>query len=714
MQNQQSSTILTPLFTPRTSQLLISALLVAFATGFSGSAAAQNGSNPRAEAVLLEMNQAFKKVDKARLTALLPQVRGHELEPWAAYWELKARLEEASSAEVQDFLTRFAGTYQDDRLRNDWLLLLGQRRDWSNFAAEYPKFRMRDDKEVRCYALLIDHLQGTTGLTGVTPIERGLEIRKNWYAQRDADDGCNLAADRLIKDPNTFNTGMTAQDAWRKARLAMEVNRPRAARNALQIVSLEVANQVSEIQADPLKFLKRRATAVGTERKEAELLALIRLAASNPDGAATELDAKWSVQLTAEQRNWAWGAIGKQAAQSLNSQASSYFANVSKDTDLNDDTLGWKVRAALRTANTSSSPQWAMVLSAVNAMSDDARKDATWTYWKARALKAAAQVRIAKNAVRTDAPTVQVEMQDANTLFESIASVRGFYEQLALEELGRKITVPERPVPLTTLEKDAVRQNPGLKRALLAIAIGLRPEGVREWNYSTNLTNGSGQAGSMNDRELLAAAQLACEREVWDRCINTSERTKTVIDFEQRFPMPHQKAVVKRSADINLDPAYVYGLIRQESRFVTDARSGVGASGLMQVMPATARWTAKKIGLTTFTADQINDRDTNIAIGTGYLKLVLDDFGGSMPLAAAAYNAGPGRPRTWRNGPQMEAAVWAENVPFAETRDYVKKVLSNTTNYAAILTGKPQSLKNRLGMVGPREAGVTDINTDLP
>ena len=128
-----------------------------------------------------------------------------------------------------------------------------------------------------------------------------------------------------------------------------------------------------------------------------------------------------------------------------------------------------------------------------------------------------------------------------------------------------------------------------------------------------------------------------------------------------------------------------------------DARSGVGASGLMQVMPATARWTAHKIGMTGFTPDQLNDRDTNIAIGTGYLKLVLDDFDGSMPLAAAAYNAGPGRPRAWRNGPVMEAAIWAENVPFSETRDYVKKVLANTTNYAAILTGQPQSLKARLG-----------------
>ncbi|HEX2546091.1 MAG TPA: lytic transglycosylase domain-containing protein, partial [Ramlibacter sp.] len=182
----------------------------------------------------------------------------------------------------------------------------------------------------------------------------------------------------------------------------------------------------------------------------------------------------------------------------------------------------------------------------------------------------------------------------------------------------------------------------------------------------------------------------------------------------QRFPTPFRDAVVRRSREINLDPAYVYGLIRQESRFVTDARSHVGASGLMQVMPATARWTANKIGMRGFTVDQLNERDTNIAIGTGYLKLVLDDFAGSMPMAAAAYNAGPSRPRNWRNGPVMEGAAWAENVPFTETRDYVKKVLANTTFYAAMLTGQPQSLKARLGLIGPRDSTQPTPNTELP
>ena len=241
----------------------------------------------------------------------------------------------------------------------------------------------------------------------------------------------------------------------------------------------------------------------------------------------------------------------------------------------------------------------------------------------------------------------------------------------------------------------------------------MRPEGVREWNYSTNLH----VRGGMDDRGLLAAADLACQHEVWDRCINTSERTRTVIDSEQRFPMPFKAAVVARAQQIGLDPAFVYGLIRQESRFIMDAKSTVGASGLMQIMPATARWTAKKIGITNFQPQDINQRDTNIAIGTAYLKLVLDSFNGSMPMASAAYNAGPGRPRAWRGqsgDPVMEAAIWAENIPFNETRDYVKKVLANTTNYAALLTGQPQSLKARLGTVGPKDATAPEQGLDLP
>jgi soluble lytic murein transglycosylase len=579
-------------------------------------------------------------------------------------------------------LSQYAGTYAEDRLRNDWLLQLGRQREWSTFAQEYSRFRMNDDREVRCYALANEPL--------LSKPETPAELKRLWYAFRDTEDGCTYTADKLYDLKR-----IDSLDVWRKARLAMDSNRPRVAQLALNIESSEMGKQAILIHAEPQRYLDKHILAITKRRKELAVLALIRVANADPDKAAQLIEKKWGLMLTKEEHNWVWAVIGKQAAQKLQDNAHSYFNKVSRNQDLNDDLLIWKTRAALRNGD------WKAVISAVDAM-DNAKQDPTWVYWKARG-------QLALSAGTTSAATDPVRTE-ATAALQSIAGVKGFYEQLAMEELGQAITVPAKPAALTQPEKTAAAQNAGLQRALTALGLGLRSEGNREWNYTTNLHT----SGGMSERELLAAADFACSKQVWDRCINTSDRTKSQIDFDQRFPMPLKETVLRKSKDVQLDPAYVYGLIRQESRFITDARSVVGASGLMQVMPATAKWTAKKIGLTNFQPQQINDQEINVAIGTGYLKLVLDEFDGSMPLAAAAYNAGPSRSRNWRKGPVLEAAIWAENIPFTETRDYVKKVLSNTTNYAAIITGQPQSLKARLGTVGPRNAQAPAENTDLP
>jgi len=633
---------------------------------------------PKADEVLLDMSSAFQKGQSKRLTELLPLAKGHVLEPWAAYWELRARLDSASADEISDFLNRYQGSYQEDRLRNDWLLLLGQRRDWSRFAVVAPNFRMNDDHEVRCYTLAMEQILAGTDLSS--------EVKAQWYRQKDSGLGCALAAEKHFAARH-----LSSADIWHKARLALEARQLKATRLAVDIVAPEAAAALAELTQNPARFLSRQPPSSKPLTQELAVLALVRLADSSPEGAAAALETHWSRHLSAPQRAWAWGAIGKQSAQNLSDDALGYFSKASP-AGMSDDQLGWRTRATLRRN------QWSDALAAIEAMSPEHASQPVWRYWRARALL---------QPGRSEA-----DQQQARQLLQGIASVRGFYEMLAQEALGLSITPPPSPESLSADEKDKARSNPGLQRALAAIALGLRAEGVREWNYSTNLHTD----GGMTDRELLAAADLACQHEVWDRCINTSDRTRDMIDLTQRFPMPHKKEVLARSRDIGLDPAYVYGLIRQESRFITDARSGVGASGLMQVMPATAKWTAKKIGLSDFKPHLINDRDTNIAIGTGYLKLVLDDFAGSMPLAAAAYNAGPGRPRNWRGqsgAPVMEAAIWAENIPFAETRDYVKKVLANTTIYAAMITGQTQSLKTRLGLIGPRDAKAAE-NRELP
>ena len=642
------------------------ALLAAPAT-----ASAQSGP----ERTLQDMREAFRKNDQRTLSEALPRLQGHLLEPLGAYWELRARLESASPNEIRAFLSRWSGSYYEDRLRNDWLLLLGRRSDWDNFRLEQAQYRMKDDREVQCYALLADpkSAQAPTAET----------VRQLWLGQKDADEGCASAARALLQREE-----LEVDAAWQRARLGMESGRLRVATQAVAMLDKQWAVIVEDIHANPARYLDDKLTALRPRTKELVTLALVRLAAKDYEEAAEQLGKlRWRTQLTDEERSWVWGVIGRQAALKLSPRALDYF-NQAQERYLNDEMLAWKTRAALRSAD------WKQVQSAIAQMGEAQRRDPTWTYWQARALLA------------LQGPDHEAQ---ARVLLQRIAGGTGFYELLAQEALGQVTTVAPAPAPLSPTEKTAAQQNPGLQRALWAIANGLRSEGVREWNYQTNLH----QRGGMNDRELLAAADLACQQQVWDRCINTSERTRNEIDYSQRFPTPHREQVVKRAREVGLDPAYVYGLIRQESRFVTEARSGVGASGLMQVMPATAQWTAKRIGLTDYKPHQIAERDTNITIGTAYLKLALDDFEGSMPMAAAAYNAGPGRPRVWRNGPVLEAPAWIENIPFTETRDYVKKVIANTTQYAALLSGQPQRIGSRLAAIGPRLDRLAP-NADLP
>ncbi len=672
----QFSSILTPLV----AAFSLAGAVVPIATLCVSPAQAQGRDNAHFDDVITDMAQAFKLRDRKKLANLAPQVRGYILEPWAAYWDLSTRLDEAGPSEIQDFFTRYSGTYQEDKLRSELLLKYGRDRDWLSFNREYVNYRMGDDKSVRCYALLASHVLNNSDVSA--------PVSDLWLSLKDTDEGCATAAEELLKDKS-----LPTQTAWLRARLGMESDKLRITTQAIGLLDESWLKTVNNIYLNPGKYLNDKLTALRPQTRELVSLAIIRLAYLDPDEAAKEVDhLRWKAQLTQEERSWIWGVIGKRAAQKLSDDAPDYFAH-GNFAQMHEDHLGWAARAALRFG------KWQQVKDAINAMPATTRAEPIWTYWYARALLALANS--------------ESERAEATQLLQKIASVRGFYEQLALEEIGQKITVPERPPALSFEEKEAARQNPGLARALYAIQIGLRSEGVREWNYTTNLH----VKGGLDDRALLAAADLACRNEVWDRCINSSDRTKTLIDMDQRYPMPFKSAVLSRAKQIGLDPAYVYGLIRQESRFVMDAKSGVGASGLMQVMPATARWTAKKIGLTDFTTSQLSDRDTNITIGTGYLKLVLDSFNGSMPMAAAAYNAGPGRPRLWRGqpgGPTLEAAIWAENIPFNETRDYVKKVLSNTTNYAALITGQPQSLKSRLGTIGPRDAATPDTSVDLP
>lgn len=661
------------------------ALLLAVACLLPAPAAfAQDRDDP-----LRAARDAFTRKDRARLATLRAQVLDarHPLAPWVDYWELNLRLGEARGEEVEAFYQRWPGSYVEDRLRNDWLLELGRRRDWVAFARDLPRFKMNDDREVACYGQLVGQLDGKGSPEAA---------RRAWAAQREPGDGCQLLGQTLFAARR-----LTAGDVWRQLRLAAEFNRAALARQIAPLLGEPVAKAVAALFDNPARYLNTKASNLGHARIELAALALARMAASDADSTAALLAERWADELGAEHAAWAWAQVAKQAALGLKPDTFRYLEAAwstlprgQRDKpDWSDDTLAWLARAALRQG--SGEQRWRYAQRAIDAMGPAERTDTAWQYWHARASQALAPAGESGEAARAQARQALV----------ALSGQLDFYGLLAAEELGGPAPLPPRAAPPSDTERLAARSHPGLQRAVAAIEAGLRSEGVREWNFSLI---------GLNDRQLLAAAQLACEREIWDRCINTSEKTRAEIDIEQRFPQPMRAEVVAKAKAIDLDPSYVYGLIRQESRFIMDARSSVGASGLMQVMPATARWTARKLGID-FQPAMLTDRDTNLKLGTAYLKLVLDHMGGSQPMAAAAYNAGPNRPRRWRQGPQLDPAIWAENIPFTETRNYVKKVLANATIYAGLMAGKPASLKQRLGPpIGPRGADEPLADTDLP
>ena len=623
-------------------------------------------ANPH-DAVIVAARDAFARHDRARLATLRATALSdrHSLAEWVDYWELTNRIAEVGADEIEAFYQRWPNTYLEDRLRNDWLLEAGRRRDWTAFARDYPRFRMNDDREVSCYATLLDHVAGKD----VHDVAMA-----QWLAQKDADNGCQLMA-QTLHDDKVF----TDDDIWRRLRQTAEFGRARAARFAAQLLGKFEAKRIASLWDDPVKFLLRWGGADTTRPSDEIVLALARMGANDPAATALQLKDHWQSGLTNDNAAWIWAVLAKQGAQSLLPDAVDWSerawaslkprkgANAPDRPDWGDDVLGWHVRAALRAGVGAS--RWKDVARSIDAMSPTERAEGNWVYWRARA-----EIALARDGTEGDA-----DRAEARASLNVQSTKLGFYGLLAAEDLGTVFVLPSHPVPMTSLERGMAHGNPGLQRALALVGLGLREEGRREWNYTLR---------GMNDRDLLAAAQWACDLGDWQLCINTSERTRSEIDLTQRYPMPFQRDITAAAQGAGLDPAYVFGLIRQETRFMDQARSSVGASGLMQLMPATARWAAKKGGID-YRPDLIADPTTNLRIGTFYLRMVLDSFGGSVPMATAAYNAGPARPRRWRGTVMLDPAIWTENVPFFETRDYVKKVTTNAAIYSAMLTNRP-------------------------
>jgi soluble lytic murein transglycosylase len=546
-------------------------------------------------------------------------------------------------------------------LRNDWLLDLGYKRDWATFDEQYPLFVLNDDLQVKCYALMSRALKGQMVAD---------EARAILLTPRDYGDACQSLIVTLVQ-ARQFN----ADDVWAQIRLAAESNWSGVAHRIGTSIGVPEKPLARAIDHPLVTLLK--GPGKGRDEHGMYIVALGRAAKIDYEQAALALK-RTEKNLTPDEQALGWAQIALQASLKLEPAALSEYWSKAKGAPLSNEGYQWKARMALRAED------WKLLRASIEAMPATLRSDPAWIYWRARALEADNQ------------------NEEARKLFLSIADQTHFYGQLAIEALGKKIVIPPGAQPVTPAELAPIEKNEGFHRALKFFGLDLRFEGIREWNWELR---------KMTERQHLAAAEFARQNDVLDRMVSTSDRTKTEYDFTQRFPSPHKDYVYAATKALDLDMAWVYGLMRQESRFIKSAHSEAGASGLMQLMPATARYVAKKIGMDGFRRSQMNDVGTNIQLGSNYLNMVLKDMDGSEAMATAAYNAGPRRPRAWRATlvHPVEGAIFAETIPFTETRNYVKNVMSNATYYAALFESKPQSLRARLGIVAPKEFVASEL-----
>ncbi len=669
----------------------IAALLILLVLGSADPAQAQNTSKRTeglsADEAIVAAREATVNGDSKRLALLVAQIGEHPLQAYGEFWPLLLRLQAARGAAdgneraaidqtVSKFITRHPRTYIADRIRLEWLLNLGARRDIAAFERELPALVWSDDAQIRCYSVLARYLAQARA-ESVAREARALLAN----TRESATEGCAALADELIANRHL--------SAWTRVRWLIEHNQLATAKRSAAAIDGIAGEQISQILDKPERWLTTHERRISKEQRELALAALARLARDDPEKAA-RYAAALNLHFSPEQRGLVWGRIGHMAAVKLMPEALSWYQHggaqvgIAPDTARGDEVLEWQVRAALRAGD------WAAVRTTIERMPAALAEDPAWVYWLGRALTAAG------------------ETEAAQQQFNRISDRFEFYGKLAAEELGRPITLPPRPAPISAEELAPIETNDGFARALKFYELGLRVEGHREWNWQIGIAN---DGKRMTDRQMLAAADFARRRGVLDRMISTSDRTRSEFDFTQRFPAPYREQLEAHARAAGLDPTWVYGLIRQESRFIEDIRSSAGASGLMQLMPATARWVARKVGMSDFKPSRVTEIDVNLRLGTSYLRMVLDDLDGHPALASAAYNAGPNRPRAWRSAlpREVEGAIFAETIPFNETRDYVKKVMSNSVYYAALFENRAQSLKDRLGTVAPKVAGSTAL-----
>jgi len=615
---------------------LVLFIFLALAPSFFVAAPPADGLDDARER-FLEARKALNEKRLGDFHKLARKLKDYPLYPYLEYWRLRDRLADASSREVNAFIKRYADQPVGERMRRAWLYELARKQEWKRYLDVYEGGQ---PVELQCYRLQAKLHTGDREAL----FDAALPL---WLVGYSQDNACDPVF-RYLEDKGL----LTDELVWERIRLAMNSgNASLAAYLAKRLPEADAAwvSLWREARRRPSTVLDAPALKKDVPiAREIILYALKRLAGNDEQQAHD----KWQQvrrghDFTEAESGQIEKSIALYAGWRQHPQAHDWLAAV-PDSAVDARVREWRVRSAIHAG------LWQAVLDDIAAMpADEAQRD-EWRYWQAIALT--------RTGLR----------QEARDRLAPLARERDYHGFLAADALRWPYEMNNQPLAYTEAQLDEIRRLPGMVRAHELLLADLPTEARREWQHII---------ADFDADQLKRAAALASEWGWHDSAILTVARSSDYDDLQLRFPIDHSEDVERYASANQLDPGHVFAVIRTESAFNKDARSGAGAMGLMQLMPSTGRSTARKYSIPLASTKSLYDPEQNIRIGTAYLKQVMEQYEQNVVLASAAYNAGPQRVDKWLPEQRKQPAEsWIAAIPFNETRRYVQRILS----YAAI------------------------------
>ena len=629
---------------------------------------AQSESIERQRELFRTVHETVERGDWSVVTDLPPPdgqlLQNYVLWPDLRATWLRANIDSVSASQIDAFVQQYGTLKPARELRYRFALNQVRQDDLSGFLRIYEQFYQGQDIEkLDCLALQAEIEAGRHQRVEFRAIDLWL-VGESQVSECDPvfeylDDRKLLG---LLEYQKRFELAIEKRNFTLARWLAKKIDPQH----------VETAAQWQSAQSNPADFLEKKHTRSGAEPLREQLVyAAERLTYRDPEMAhklwgrvSGKHKFSESQKLRTAQHIALWTARDNlPGAYKLLSKLSAAAQS--------DEVLRWRARSSLRDG------RWKRLLADIRDMQDSERSSEEWRYWHAIALIESGQA------------------LEAMADLETLGLERSFYGFLAADKLGREYALDNDRLAIDESKISTLEARPEFIRARELFFVGQDGRGRSEWDAVVRY---------LSDEDKMQAAILAHRWGWHSRAIAAAASLGEYDDLSIRYPLPYQASFESFSSQARISPTWAYGIARSESLFMRDVKSHAGAIGLMQLMPATGREVANDINLPYSGIATLVDPESNIRLGTTYLGQMAQRYGGNQVLATAAYNAGPHRVDRWlpEDG-SIDARIWIENIPFNETRKYVKRVLAAEAIFYWRMTGKLRRLSDELARINANE-----------